>query len=433
MNAEVTPLDGCRCKLHVELPAESVAASRKKILSVYQRNAEIPGFRKGKVPLATIEKRFADGIAKDLADELTRTSWRDAVKEKELKVVSIVDIENAGVTADGFSADYVFDRPPEFDLPAYQAIPVSYEKAVVTDADVDHQFEDLRRSAGTLKDADAEHVIAEGDLVQCAITGSADGGPIDALVGEEHKTLASNDTAWCRAGADFGVIPGMGAAVLGHKTGDALDFDAVFDDTFYVEALRGKTVHYTGTVNKAEEFVPAEVNEEFLKRFGAATEDELRISLRTELESRAAGVNENRLSEAICQYLLANTSFEPPRSSVDGESRSIVQEMISRGVQQGVNRDDILKDKDKILENAERLASDRVRVAWILKRIAEAENITTTQGELRARIQEIAQRRDSTYDKIYAELAARGAVEEVREAILRDKAIAWLRERAKEG
>ena len=433
MNAEVTSLEGCRSKLHVERPAEDVAAARKKILYSYQRYAELPGFRKGKAPLSALEHRFSDRIAQDLNDELTRSSWLNAVKEKELKVVNVVNVENVSITPDGFSADYIYDQPPAFDLPAYQSIPVSYEKAAVTDADVDHQFEDLRRSAGTLKEAEADHVVAEGDLVQCAIVGSADGGSIADLVGEEHKTLASNDTAWCRAGGDFSPVPGLGAAVVGHKVGDAIEFDAVFEDNFYVEALRGKTVHYTGTVGKVEAFVPAEVNEEFCKRFGAANVDELRVSLRTRLEERAADMNQNRLSEAICQYLLANTTFEPPKSSVDSEARSIVQDMVAGGVRQGVDRDDILKDKDKILENAERLAADRVRVSWILRRIAEAEGITSTQGELRARIAEIAARRDSTYEKTYAELSARGAIDDIREAILRDKAIAWLRERAKEG
>ena len=432
MNAEVTSLEGCRSKLHVELPAEDVAAARKKILNTYQRLAELPGFRKGKAPIAAIEHRFSDRIAQDLHDELTRSSWQNAVKEKELKVVAVVNVENVSVTPDGFSADYTFDQPPEFQLPAYQSIPVSYEKAAVTDADVDHQFEDLRRAAGTLKDAEEGHVVANGDLVQCSVTGSADGGSIAELVGEEHKTLAANDAAWCRAGAEYGAIPGLGAAVVGLKAGDPVEFDAVFDDKFYVEALRGKTVHYAGTVTKVEAFVPAEVNDEFCKRFGAANEDELRVSIRARLEEQAADANQSRLSEAICQYLLANTPFEPPKSSVDSETRSVVQDMVSGGVRQGIDRDNLLKDKDKILENAERLASDRVRVAWILKRIAEAEGITSTQGELRARISEIAARRDSTYEKTYAELRARDAIEGIREAILRDKAIAWLRERVKE-
>ena len=432
MNAEVTPVEGCRSKLHVEIPAAEVAAARKKILYSYQRHAELPGYRKGKAPLPALERRFGDRIAQDLSDELTRTGWQDASKEKGLQVVAIVNVENVAIGVDGFSADYTFDAPPEFELPAYDSIPVRYEKVAVSDADVDHQFEDLRRAAATLTDADADHVIADGDLVQASIAGSADGGPIDELVGEEHKTLAANDAAWARAGAEYGAIPGLGKAVVGKKSGEAFEFDTVFADDFYVEALRGKSVHYAGTVGKVSAFVPAEVNEDFCKRFGAANADELRVAIRGRLEEQAAEANEQRLTEAICQYLLANTSFEPPKSSVDSETRSLVQEMVAGGMSRGADKDAIAKDKDKILETAERLAVDRVRVSWILRRIAEAEKIESTQGELRARIQQIAARRESTYDKVYDELSRRGALEDIKGAILRDKAVAWLREHVKE-
>ena len=432
MNAEVTPVEGCRSTLHVEMTAEEVATARKKILYSYQRQAELPGYRKGKAPLAVLERRFGDRIQQDLSEELTRTGWRNANAEKKLEVVAIVDVANVSVTADGFSADYTFDGPPDFTLPAYDSIPVHYEKAAVTDADVDRQFEDLRRAAGTLKDAEPDHVVAEGDLVQASIAGSADGGSIADLVGEEHKSLASNDAAWARAGAEYGAVPGLGKAVIGHKSGDAFEFDTVFADDFYVEVLRGKEVHYAGTVGKVSAFAPAEVDEAFCKRFGAANEDELRVAIRGRLEEQAADANEQRLSEALCQYLLANTPFEPPKSAVEGETRSLVQEMVAGGMSRGADKDDLLKDKDKILETAEHLAADRVRVAWILRRIAEKEKIDCTQGELRARIQQIAARRDSTYDKVYEELSRRDALDDIKQAILRDKAIAWLREHAKE-
>lgn len=434
MTAEITTLEGCRRKLHAELPAEAVAAAYKKLLISYQRQAELPGFRKGKAPFATLERRFAANLAEDLAQQMTRQAWRDAVKEKDIKLVELVNIENISTSrTEGFSADYTYDTVPEFDLPDYSAIPVQYEKAAVTDADVDGQLESLRRSASTFKDAEPGHVIVEGDLVQGSLAGSADGGPIDALVGDEHKSLASTDSAWCRAGAEYGAIPGFGKAVIGHQVGDAIEFDAVFPDDFYVEVLRGKTVHYKGSLTKASTTVLPDVDEEFCKRFGAGNADELRTAIRARLENQAASANESRKSEAICQYLLTNCAFDIPKSSVERESRSIVQETVAGGIQQGVDRDTILKDKEKILENAEKLAADRVRVSWILGRIAEAEKITSTQAELRRRISEIAERRDSSYEKTYADLERRGAIEDIQSAIVNEKALAWLRERAKEG
>lgn len=434
MTAELTSLEGCRRKLHVELPAEDVVAAYKRVLRDYQTHAELPGFRKGKAPVSTIERRFGANIAQDVNQFLTGKAWRDAIKEKEIKAVEIVDVDNVNVSkTEGFSADYTLDVAPEFELPDYAAIPVTFEKAAVSDADVDNQLESFRRSSSTYKDAEPDHAIVDGDLVQGSLVASADGGPIDELVGEEHKSLAATDTAWCRAGADYGAIPGFGKAVLGLKVGDAVEFDTVFASDYYVEALRDKSVHYKGTINKVSTTVLPEVDEAFCKRFGADDADSLKAAIRARLEEQAAAANESRKSEAICQYLLANTTLDAPKSSIDQEARAIVQEMVSGGLRQGVEKDDILKDKDKILENAEKLAADRVRVGWILGKIADAEKITASQGEIRARISEIAERRQSTYEKTLSDLEKRGAIEGITSAIVNEKALAWLRERAKEG
>ncbi len=433
MNAEVTPQEGCRRSLHVDLPPEDVVATRKRILKAFQGRAEIPGYRRGKVPFPVLERRFGEALARDLLEELTRTAWRSALKEKEIKVVSLVDIHDNAVTPEGgFSAEYVFDAPPEFDLPDYSSIPVRYEKVAIDDGDVDRQLESLRASAGTYRDASADHVVAKDDLVSGSLTGSADGGSIAEWVGEEHKSLAATDDAWAHAGSDYGPVPGFGNAVLGHKAGDEVSFDTVFPDDFYVETLRGKAVHYAGTVTRVQEFVPAELDETFCQRFGAANPDELRVAIRARLEDQAANANRGRLTEALCQYLLSNTSFEPPQSSVDAETRGIVQEMVSGGMRRGADKDDILKDKEKILENAQNLARDRIRVSFILRRIAEAEKIEATQGEVRARIRDIAAQRDSTYEKTVAELARANALQDIQDAIVRDKTVEWLRERAKE-
>ena len=85
MTAELTSLEGCRRKLHVELPAEDVAAAYKRIIRDYQNHAELPGFRKGKAPVSAIERRFGANIAQDVNQFLTGRAWRDAVKEKDIK------------------------------------------------------------------------------------------------------------------------------------------------------------------------------------------------------------------------------------------------------------------------------------------------------------------------------------------------------------
>src|SRR5947199_1058184 len=131
--------------LRIELPPEEVSKEWDAIAGSFARLAKIPGYRPGKAPRSVIEKRFRKEIHDELTKKLVSKSYYDAIEQKQLRVVSLTNVEDVQFGEDKsikFRATVV--TAPEFELPEYKNIPVQLPDSKVTDAEIDAALERLR-------------------------------------------------------------------------------------------------------------------------------------------------------------------------------------------------------------------------------------------------------------------------------------------------
>src|SRR5438067_10623458 len=134
--------------LKIELPAEEVSKEWDAIANSYARFAKIPGYRPGKAPRAVIEKRFRKEIQEEVTKKLVSKSYHDAIAQKQLRVVSLTNLEEVQFGEDKsmrFRATIV--TAPEFELPKYKNIPVQLPSIKIADEDVDSALERLREQS----------------------------------------------------------------------------------------------------------------------------------------------------------------------------------------------------------------------------------------------------------------------------------------------
>src|SRR5207237_1805563 len=111
--------------LNIELRSEEFSMQGDAIVNSFARLAKIPGYRPGKAPRAVIEKRFRKEIHDELTKKLVSRSYHDAVEQKQLRVVSLTNVEDVQFGDDKsmrFRATVV--TAPEFELPEYKNVPV---------------------------------------------------------------------------------------------------------------------------------------------------------------------------------------------------------------------------------------------------------------------------------------------------------------------
>jgi trigger factor len=190
MKVEVEKQPDSVSTLQIELPPEQVAKEWNAIADNFARYAKIPGYRPGKAPRRVIEAKFKKEIHEELTKKLVSKSYRDAVAEKQLRVVSLTNLEDVKIADDKtmrFRATVI--TAPEFDLPDYKNITVQLPPLEVTEEEVNTAMERLRDQSADFVEVEPERALQMDDFAVIDFEGTIEGRPISEIAPEGSKNL----------------------------------------------------------------------------------------------------------------------------------------------------------------------------------------------------------------------------------------------------
>lgn len=426
MNVEVENLPHCVTTLRVEVPPEKVSAAWENIAKDYARYAKLPGYRPGKAPRAIVEKKFQKEIRDELQKRLLNESTREAITEKNLRVLSVTNVEDLEIGDDKtmrFTATLV--TAPEFELPDYKAISVEVKPNEVTEDEINLAVENLRNQYADFTDI-LDRGLQMDDFAVIDYTGAIDGKPVHEVFPKAGKPLSGNKDFWIRLTPES-FFPGFSDALLGAKPGESHEFDIEVPQDFAVEEMRGQKIHYAVTIKGVKEKQLPELTDEFAaKVIEGKNLGEMREIVKDELQRGKTTENENAKRSQIMTQLLSKVECELPEGMVRSETRRILAEIVRENQTRGV-ADEVLKENEKdLIGSASQSARDRLKGTFILIRIAEAEKISVTREELQQRIAAMAARYGMSFDKMLKELEKREALDSVNEEILTGKVLDFL-------
>ena len=185
----------CRIELKVVLDAAEKAEVVKSVEHEFMRQAELPGFRKGKVPVEVIRRNFAGQIKQEVVTAMVRKYHSDALKAEDVDEISLVGIKEFDVDGEGASFTVLVDVRPEFKLPTYKGLKIADADATVKDAEVDERIDQLRAAYATYEDGKEGDAAAEGDYVQIDYEGTVGGKKI-LEINPEAKIVGEGKGFW---------------------------------------------------------------------------------------------------------------------------------------------------------------------------------------------------------------------------------------------
>lgn len=433
MNITVERLPECKARLSAAIPADTVTKTRREIVSAYATQAKVPGFRPGKIPTAVIEKRFADSIEGELKDRLARSAYSEARTKESLTILGIAQVEREQFEADGsymLAVEVVTE--PDVEVPEYKGITVEVAKMYVTDEMVDNYLDNTRKQHALPVDVD--QAARPGDLAVIDYTASLDGQPLADQVEKEVGPLATGSDHWVdlpeegQEPREF--IPGLAAAVLGMSKGETKTFDATFAEEFPVAVVAGKTVSYEVTVTQVKARELPELNDAFAATLGLESLEQLKERVRGQFEQQRERMRTQIIDNQILGKLTKDASFDVPQHIVFNETQRQVNQMVSRGYEQGMSEEDITNNQEDLIRSAEEQAKNNVKVMFLLDQIADKEGITVSDDELTRHVAMIAYRQGRPLKKVAREFRDRNAFPELRHDIRVNKTIQLLRENA---
>ena len=174
-----------------------------------------------------------------------------------------------------------------------------------------------------------------------------------------------------------------------------------------------------------QKVLPA-VDDEFAKGFGAPDVAALLQGIRRDLQNELDFRQKRAVRDQLLKQLLGQLSFELPESVVASETKNLVYNIVNENQQRGVGKDIIEAKKDEIFQSAQTSAKDRVKAAFILNRIAEAEKIGVDQREVSQRVVALAEQNNQTPEKMVKTLQERNAFPEIQQDILTGKVLDFI-------
>jgi len=379
MKVAVEEIEGCKRRLAVEAPADVVRQEWERAYGRVQKQARLPGFRRGHVPRALVKVHFADDVRREVAEHLIPDIYRRALSEARLEPVDEPDLQEVKLEEGApLSFVAVVEVKPAIALGEYKGVVVEHRPKPVTAEDVDAALEQMREQQAQFRAVD--RAAAPGDLlvVDYAL----------ALEGEEPSSQSGYEFV---VGGGT-VLPEIDQAVVGMRAGEERRVPFRFADDHRREALRGKGGSATVKVTEVKEKILPALDDDFAKSLGEfdslAT---LRAEVLKQLEARRAHDETRELQDKVVDAVLAAHAFTVPDALVMRQVAHQIEHAREGLRRQGIDPDRVPWDYGKMLAELKPAAETSVRRTLLLEAIAEREGIAPGDAEVDAEVEKIAQ------------------------------------------
>ncbi len=379
-------LENCQVEIKVELDAAEIVGIIKDVEKAFMREAQLPGFRKGKIPLQIIRKEFANGMKQEIERAMFQKKYAEAAKAEGVEPISLSDVKDISYTNDGGAFTAIVEVRPEFKLPTYKGLKVEFKDAKVEDSTVSEQVERLRAAYAKFEDAKEGEMVSQGDYVQFDYTGMV-GKKSILEINPEAKIVGEGKGFWTQV--DEGrFLPEILDALKGMKIGETKsDIKVKFDKASAPEGLKGEKAAYTITLKAfRHQILPTDA--EFAERAKAESYEKLVADTRATLEKRAIEQESIRRENEAIELLMKKVNFEVPQSQVRRAMDGYLQELAQRAQYSGLGAEYFEKNRDKIMKDAEETATKQVRLWYVLDAIAKEEKIEAKDEERGKKVME---------------------------------------------
>lgn len=379
MKVAVEEVQGCKRRLAVEAPADVVQREWERAYGRVQKQARLPGFRKGHVPRSLVKLHFAADVRREVAEHLIPDVYRQAIAEARVDPVNDPDLQDVTLEeGKPLSFVAVVEVKPAITLGDYQGLEVQHARQPVTDADVEETLGRLHEQHAEFRDVPRQ--AAEGDLALVDYTAALEGG------------TPTTQTGYAFVVGDGSVMPEIDTAVRSMNQGEEREITFRVPDDHQHEAMRGKSGTATVKVTEVKEKVLPALDDELAKSLGQfETLDAVRAEIRKQLEAGRALEERQQLQEKVIDALLARHTFDVPESLIVRQVAHQVEHTREQMRRQGVDPDAVQWNWEKVLADLRPSAERMVRRMLLLEAIADKEGLTPAAERVEAEVVRLAE------------------------------------------
>ena len=396
MSLQVEKLENNTAKLTIEVPAEEFD---KAIMKAYQKNKNkfnVPGFRKGKVPYAMVEKMYGAAVFyEDAANYVIPDAYANAATESELEIVARPDIN---VTQIEKGKTFIFEAEvtlkPEIKLGKYKGVKVEAMDTTVTDEDVQAELDKVKEQNARLVAAD-DKAVEDGDQTTIDFEGFVDGEAFEGGKGEDYPlTIGSHS-----------FIDTFEEQLIGKKVGEEVEVNVTFPEEYQAKELAGKPAMFKVTIKEIKVKEYPEIDDDFAQDVSEFdTLDEYKADIKKNLEDKKTQEAEADKESKVIEAIVKDSEMDIPEKMIEAQAQQMLEEFAQNIAMQGISFEQYLQftgaTVEQLREQVTPQAKARVESSLVLEAIVKAEKIEATDEEFDEEVKKMAERYQMECDKI---------------------------------
>jgi trigger factor len=415
--------------LEIEIPADKSQQSYEQVIQNFTRAANIPGFRKGKVPRQILLQRLGTTRIKAAAlEELIQSGITEAIKQAEIEAIgqpqlrsSFEDLIGAFEPGKPLTFSAAVDVLPEIELKQYSGLQVKAEEVKYDPEKVEKVLEENRQERATLIPVEGR-AAQMGDVVIIDFKGYL----VPEAEGEEPQEIEGASATDFETELSPGrFIEGFVDGIVGMSPGETKEISAQFPEGYPQQEIAGKPAKFTVTVKELKEKELPELNDDFAQEISEfETLAELRSTLETRFREEAEKKTKTNKQQALLDDLIEHLEADLPETMIEQEVDSVLTQTAMQLQRQGIDVKKLFT-KDTVPQLRQRSrpeAIDRLKRSLALQEVAKKESIEVEPAAVEARVKELMAEysgQDIDQDRLK---------EVVQEELLTDKIFVWLEE-----
>ncbi|MGO9117897.1 MAG: trigger factor [Desulfomonilaceae bacterium] len=418
---QVENLSDVKKKIIFEVPQERVLEVVGAQYKDLKKNAQIKGFRRGKVPLNILRSYFKDKVQGDAAKQLIEETFKPGLEEQQITLVSVLSIDPDTVEeGKPFKYTAEIEVPPQIEVKGYDGLKLKKYIRSVTDQQVDERLQNLRQRNSSLSPISESRGVTTGDHLVVDINAEADGEPLsDLSVSDYHLELGRNF-----------YLPDFDSVLEGLRPDENKRFTKTIPEEFPRKNLRGKTAEFEVRIKEAKEPILPKLDDDFAKDLEFDTLDVLKQEIRQDIQTMLDLQTKKELEEQIVDALIEKNNFDVPESMVEQQIDNIMNRSMQNLAAQGIDPRRLPAPTDAQRDRVRPGAERTVKAALILKAISEKEKIEVSEEEVQSEIEKKAKQMGLSSDYLKDQLEQNDILEDIRAQVLEDKTYELIQKQA---
>lgn len=407
--------DGLKRCYNVLIAIEELKQAKAAKLQEIAKEMKLPGFRPGKVPVSVAERMYGDYAAAESKKALIDNQSKKILDDENLTISFSFETNTVKEDENGLEFELKFELIPEFKLQAIDKVKLVKKVAEVTDKETEEVLEEIRKhktkwvdvSADTKAKKDMKVIVDLNILTKIKKSKSDKVEDLQLVLG------------------DASIMEDFWKPLVGCKIGDVKEFDVNYPQNFSNKDFAGKAIRYSASVKNIQKSEEYKIDDEFAKSIGCKDLEEAKTWAKGRAIAKYSEMSNELLKRDLLEELSKLYSFDVPANMFEVEKAEVIKQIKNEAKK--LNQE----FTKEIEEECGKLAAQRVRLGFIVAKIAKEEKIAVTQNEIQQAVRSVAAMYPGQETRVYEMYRRPGALNAIVGPILESKVVNFLVDKLK--